>query len=130
VPWEVHWGGIGNPHGGLEGKLTKCRLGQTIFYVRENVAPLGGHFQVSAGERMGWKQGRLSRRHLQVLELAAPAADWQRIAQIVHDADALKRPVRHNRLFTSAWVHKRLCELDPALYRVKGDVCPSKPTLA
>ena len=106
MPWEVHWGGIGNPHGGLEGKLTKCRLGQTIFYVRENLIPSGGHFQVSAGERMGWKQGRLSRRHLQVLELAAPAEQWTHIANLVQDLDALKRPVRSNRRFTIEWAEK------------------------
>jgi hypothetical protein len=69
MPWEVHWGGIGNPHGGLEGMLSKCRIGATIFYVREAIAVYGSHFSVTAGERMGWKQGRLSRRHAQVLEL-------------------------------------------------------------
>src|SRR5262245_40732118 len=60
--WTVHWGGLNNPHGGLEGQLTKCR-----------------------------QRGRLSARHTQVLELAAPKGDWDRIAAIVHEADALKR---------------------------------------
>jgi hypothetical protein len=94
---------LGNPHGGLEGKLTKCRLGGTVFYVRENVAVQGGHFMVSAGERMGWKQGRLARRHAQVLELVAPADEWAGIANLVHQADALQRPVRKNRRFTLKW---------------------------
>jgi hypothetical protein len=100
VPWQVHWGGIGNPQGGLEGQLTKCRLGGVVFYVRENIAFQGGHFQVSSGERMGWKQGRLSRRHQQILELAAPPGQWDRIAALVHRVDGLKRPVRSNRRFT------------------------------
>jgi hypothetical protein len=49
---------------------------------------------------MGWKQGRLSRRHAQILELAAPDNDWDRLAGIVHAMDNLKRPVRKNRRFT------------------------------
>lgn len=119
MAWEVHWGGIGNPHGGLEGKLTKCRFGQTTFYVRENLAPSGGHFQVSAGERMGWKQGRLSPRHLQVLELAAPVDQWNRIAILVHDLDALHRPVRQNRRFTIAWAER-------IIHQQREDQCPSR----
>jgi hypothetical protein len=83
--------------------LTKCRWGATTFYVRENVAVLGGHFHVSAGERMGWKRGRLSPRHLQVLELAAPEHLWDQIAALVQDMDGLKRPVRRNRHFTIKW---------------------------
>jgi len=94
---------LNNPHGGLEGQLTKCRLGRLVFYVRENIACPGGHFHVSAGERMGWKQGRLSRRHAQILELAAPDNDWDRLAGIVHAMDNLKRPVRKNRRFTWRW---------------------------
>ena len=74
-----------------------------MFYVRENIACPGGHFHVSAGERMGWKQGRLSRRHALVLELAAPDNDWDRLAGIVHAMDNLKRPVRKNRRFTGRW---------------------------
>jgi hypothetical protein len=108
VPWTVHWGGIDNPSGGLEGQLTKCRLGDTVFYVRENIAFMGGHFMVSSGERMGWKQGRLSGRHAQILELAAPEHDWERIAAVVQGADALKRPVRKNRRFTAKWAELHL----------------------
>lgn len=62
---------------------------------------------MTAGERMGWKQGRLSPRHTQVLELAAPEKEWERIAAIVRDADALQRPVRKNRLFTITWAEKQ-----------------------
>jgi hypothetical protein len=108
VPWQVHWGGICNPHGGLEGQLTKCRLGQVVFYVRENIAPRGGHFLVAAGERMGWKQGRLSRRHDQVLELAAPEGEWDRIAAALKEVDTLKRPVRKNQRFTVKWAEAHL----------------------
>jgi hypothetical protein len=88
--------------------LTKCRLGTVTFYVRENISTPAGHFHISSGERMGWKQGRLSRRHQQVLELAAPESHWERLAKLVHEADALKRPVRRNRRFTAAWAEKRL----------------------
>jgi hypothetical protein len=99
---------LNNPHGGLEGLLTKCRFDGIVFYVRENIACPGGHFHVSAGERMGWKQGRLSRRHAQILELAAPEDDWNRIATTVHEVDRLKRPVRKNRRFTFKWAEATL----------------------
>jgi hypothetical protein len=108
VPWLIHWGGIGNPHGGLEGLLTKCRLGEAVFYVRENISTFGGHFHVSAGERMGWKRGRLAKRHSQVLELAAPPKEWDRLAEIVQQTDGLHRPVRRNRLFSVTWAAARL----------------------
>jgi hypothetical protein len=108
VPWTVHWGGLNNPQGGLEGQLTMCRLGRVVFYVRENIAFQGGHFMVSSGERMGWKQGRLSRRHLQVLELAAPEEAWDQLAAVVQEVDAQKRPVRKNRRFTVKWAEARL----------------------
>jgi hypothetical protein len=88
--------------------LTKCRSGTTEFYVRENIAPCGGQFMVSSGERMGWKRGRLSNRHRQVLELAAPESEWERVASIIHDIDALKRPVRNNRRFTATWAEGTL----------------------
>jgi hypothetical protein len=108
VPWQVHWGGLNNPHGGLEGMLTKCRFDGIVFYVRENIAGQGGHFHVSSGERMGWKQGRLSKRHTQILELAAPEHEWSRIATIVHDADSFGRPVRRNQRFTVKWAIETL----------------------
>jgi hypothetical protein len=55
---------------------------------------------------MGWKLGRLSGRHAQVLELAAPDCEWDRIAALVHEADASKRLVRRNRRFTSKWAER------------------------
>jgi hypothetical protein len=55
---------------------------------------------------MGWKCGRLSGRHRQILELLAPLDEWDRIAGIVHEADALKRPVRRNRRFTWRWAQE------------------------
>jgi len=79
-----------------------------VFYVRENIGVRGGRFMVSSGERMGWKQGRLARRHLQVLELAALPSEWERIAKLVHEVDALKRPVRNNRRFTITWAEETL----------------------
>jgi hypothetical protein len=99
---------LNNPHGGLEGRLTKCRFDGIVFYVRENIAVHGGHFHVSAGERMGWKQGRLSSRHAQILELAAPEKDWEKLAAIVHQVDRLKRPIRKNRRFTIKWAEATL----------------------
>jgi hypothetical protein len=45
----------------------------------------------------------LSRRHAQVLELAAPEYDWDRFAERVHAMDSLKRPVPKNRRFTWRW---------------------------
>ena len=102
----IHWGGLGNPHGGLEGQLTRCRLGKVVFCVRENIAVAGGHFLVSAGERMGWKRGRLSRRHVQVLELLAPQKEWSRLAGLVHEVDPLKRSIRKNRRFTWEWAER------------------------
>lgn len=106
VPWQIHWGGLGNPQGGLEGKLTRCRLGKMLFYVRENIRASGGHFLVSAGERMGWKHGRLSSRHSPVLELLAPEEEWSRLADLVHDIDVLNRPVRKNHRFTWRWAER------------------------
>jgi hypothetical protein len=55
---------------------------------------------------MGWKLGRLSGRHAQVLELAAPNCEWDRLAALVHEADASKRPVRKNRRFTRKWAER------------------------
>ncbi len=81
-----------------------------MFYIRENIAVPGGHFHVSSGERMGWKRGRLSARHCQILELVAPDAEWDRIAGIVHEIDAWKRPVLTNRRFTRKWAEKVLKE--------------------
>ena len=69
-------------------------------------------FHVSAGERMGWKRGRLSRRHAQLLELAAPENDWERIAAIVQAMDTLKRPVRKNRRFAGKWAEAILKEVE------------------
>jgi hypothetical protein len=57
---------------------------------------------------MGWKRGRLSRRHVQVLELLASQEDWSRLADLVHEVDALKRPVRKNCRFTREWAEKTL----------------------
>jgi hypothetical protein len=85
-------------------------VGTAVFYVRENLAVPGGHFHISSGERMGWKRGRLSGRHTQILELAAPEYEWDRIAGIVHKADAWKRPVLKNRRFTGKWAEAVLKE--------------------
>jgi hypothetical protein len=103
--WNVHWGGI-NHLGGIDGRVTKCRIAGAVCYVRENFAPLGGHFHVSGGERQAFKRGAVSKRHLPVLELCPPPEQWDAIAAIVTRADVLGRPVRKNRLFSHGWAER------------------------
>ncbi len=106
--WRIHWGGLKHPQGGLDGQLTKCRWNGWIFWVRENVRLFGGHFGISSGERMALKEGRLAKRHAQVLELCAPSSGWDEIALAVKAADALHRPVLRNRNFTESWAKRTL----------------------
>ncbi len=106
--WLIHWGGLLHPQGGIEGRLTKCRLGRNVFYVRENVVLPGHGFNITAGERQAIKCGRLAKRHQQVLELAAPDHCWEELAQVVARADGLQRPVRRHRQFTAKWAESEL----------------------
>lgn len=105
--WLVHWGGI-NHLGGISGQVTKCRYGGIVFYVRENLAL--DHFNISAGERQALKCGRIARRHSQVLELLAPAVEWNCLAKLVHEADTMRRSVRRNRNFTWAWAGRTFAQ--------------------
>src|SRR5262249_50274249 len=63
---------------------------------------------MSSGERQAWKEGRVSKRHAQVLELCAPEDLWDVIAQAVAQADGLGRPGRRNRNFTVDWAQRLL----------------------
>ena len=92
--------------GGIEGQLTHCQAFGYRFYVRENT--LRDHFHTSSNERWGWKQGLSVGRGVQVLELCAPKVAWERIAKLVAELDALKRPVRRNRLFTYSWAKRTM----------------------
>lgn len=105
--WQVHRGTIGT-QGGIDGRLTKCRVGRTVFYVRENVAM--DRFHMSSNERQGLKRGSVSRRHPQILELLAPPKLWDALAELVAGADGLKRPVRKNRNFTRAWAERQFAK--------------------
>jgi hypothetical protein len=110
--WSVHRDGI-NHLGGIEGQVTRCRSEGVLFYVRENVAL--AHFRISSGERQALKAGRVARRHPQILELLAPAAVWDQLAELVHTADQLGRTVRRNRLFTWAWAERLFAEASDSL---------------
>jgi hypothetical protein len=113
IDWLVHWGGIQNSAGGLDGKLSKCSLGECVFYVRENFQPLGGHIAVSSGERLRWKSGgNVSKRHKQVLELAVEgSADWNSIAAVVKQADVNERPVVKSARFTANWARQQFAKM-------------------
>lgn len=66
-------------------QLTKGRLEQDVFYVRENTVN---------GQN--------------VLELCAPENRWQHIANIITLEDSLKRSVFKSDLFTAEWAEKEL----------------------
>jgi hypothetical protein len=107
--WQVHPGTIGQL-GGIVGRLSRCRLGDALFFVRENVAL--DRFHMSSGERQGLKRGSLARRHGQILELLAPPERWDEFAAAVAAADGLGRPVRRNRNFTWAWAERQFAKRD------------------
>ena len=111
--WLVHWGGI-NQQGGTEGKLTECRMGDMVFWVRENFVPLEGSFVgMGSGERHALKRGHVAKRHPQVLDLCCPADRFDEIAAAVRALDPLGRPVRTNRRFTVAWAREQFRRVDP-----------------
>lgn len=101
--WEVHFRGLNNPCGGSWGQVTKCRLGDLVFYVRENVT--GRDFYMCSSARLGLKAFGKSGTP-QVLELLAPEGEWDDLADAVERADGLGRHVRHNRNFTWDWATK------------------------
>lgn len=118
VIWRTKWDSVDNgcgQWGGSTGQLTKIESEGVIAYVRENVIPSGGRgfgtFVISSGARLGDK--REGRRGEPVLELAAPARAWDRIAKEIEDLDAAearphgrplpaRRVVAHRR-FTADW---------------------------
>lgn len=67
------------------GQVTKCRLEDDVFYVRENLA-----------------DGK------QVLELLAPEVAWSKIERIIKLEDSMGRAVVRNPEFTEAWAEAAL----------------------
>jgi hypothetical protein len=79
--------------GGYFYQITCVRLDSVDAWVREaRRASSADHFAMSSNVRLGHKAdgNRVGR---EVLELAAPASHWDRIAELVHELDANARPV-------------------------------------
>jgi hypothetical protein len=97
---------IGGGYDGPMGQLTECEDPVTgyRFWVREVARPPGGWFHVHSNHRWGLKHGAaMPDDWNQFLELAVDPDikhEWDRIAALVHDMDALHRPVQHNARFT------------------------------
>lgn len=84
---------------GVIGQITEILVaGVGRCFVREAIDKSGG-FEVSSGERWGWKHGRIS-KHRQVLQLAAPSWAWEAVAAAVTTLDAHHRRVLHDRAWT------------------------------
>jgi hypothetical protein len=94
-----------NPGQHLIGQLTECEHEGVVFWVREALDKRT-LFNVSSGERRGQKVNGPSRNR-QSLELCCSEEHWERIAELVQQADALNRPVLRNRRFTRQWIDKQ-----------------------
>lgn len=103
APWIFSQDNMSN--GGLIAQVTKCKINDVIFYVRENVNGVNS-FEISSGERWGDKAGSKPSRHRQVLELYAPEPVWEILKKAVEREDGLKRKVFKNRNFNEAFVTK------------------------
>lgn len=91
--------------GGMSGQLTKCRMGNVIFYVRENIGGID-RFNTSSAQRLGMKKGQMPKYSYQVLDLCAPKEHWDTIAAAIMEEDkkgGMERPVRHHQNFTVDW---------------------------
>jgi hypothetical protein len=92
---------------GLESQVTELKEPSTgiRFWVREAVRPPGGMYQVNSGLRQGLKAGRkVPKDWVQVLELAVEKesqVEWDRLAAIVKENDALNRQVVQNKRWTA-----------------------------
>jgi len=124
-PRVLRWTLVDNPgigrtiEGGYDGpigQLTELQDPVTGYrlWVREVARPPGGWFYVASNYRWGLKHGENTGRHwIQILELAVSpeiAGDWDRIAALVCDVDALHRFVRRNARFTkktALWEFRR-----------------------
>ena len=92
--------------GGMVGQLTKCKVNDIVFYVRENLKGINT-FHITSGERWGDKTGmREPRKERQSLDLLAPKEHWDMIAALVHEQDHMKRPVLKAKSFTWEWAEK------------------------
>ncbi len=92
-------------------RVSKCRVDGVTFYVRENLDGAQS-FYVSSNERWKFKGGNNSTDRAglerQCLDLCAPAAEWDRIAELVRAADSLGRRVRKHRTFTERWAEQQI----------------------
>ena len=82
---------------GVEFQVTECEHEGRKFFVRENFRY--DTFTSNSGVRWGLQQGHAV-SGVNVLELACKPEDFADLSRIVHEADALKRPVVRNRKFT------------------------------
>lgn len=91
--WDRFFGGpqIG---GGITGQVTHIRADGVNAYVRENIRT--DTFMMNSGHRRGVAEGTADMPGAQVLNLATDG-DWERIAAVVRDADAMGRPVVRSR---------------------------------
>lgn len=103
--WAVASAQGWNPGHHLIGQLTECEHDGLVFWVREALDKRTS-FTTSSNQRRGEKCKTPSPRR-QALELCCPAEHWQRIAAVVREADALKRPVLQNCRFTPAWIKRQ-----------------------
>lgn len=75
----------------------ECEHDGRRFFVRENFRY--DTFTCNSGVRWGLQQGH-NVRGVNVLELACELDQFGELSRVVHEADALKRPVMRNRAFT------------------------------
>ncbi len=82
---------------GVAFQVTECDYRGLRFFVRENFRY--DTFTSNSGVRWGLQQGH-SVSGVNVLELACEPEFFDELSCLVHEADALKRPVVRNRRFT------------------------------
>jgi hypothetical protein len=87
--------------GALPSQVTKIRVDGIIGWVREwRRASSLESFTLSSAARLGHKRDG-NRIGQEVLELAAPKAHWDRLAEAIASHDTLKRSVVSNRRWTT-----------------------------
>ena len=109
--WMVLDGGSGNWLNAHYGVLTQVRFDGLDFYVRENIVPPKGWFNVSSGERQGLHSGLYEApRSWYRLEVAADKSHLEMAKHITEAIvfneepnEELRLPVYINRRFTVKW---------------------------